>query len=106
MNYSGKITVTADVKNTGSVAGEETVQLYIRDVTASVVRPVKELMGFKKVVLQPGQQETVSFEIDEHLLRFYNIENKFVSEPGKFEVFVGDCSYGDKLLHGEFRLTK
>ena len=106
MNYSGKITVTADVKNTGSVAGEETVQLYIRDVTGSIVRPVKELKGFKKVVLQPGQQETVSFEIDEHLLRFYNIENKFVSEPGKFEVFVGDCSYGDKLLHGEFRLTK
>ena len=106
MTYTDKITVSVDVKNEGSVAGEETVQLYIRDITGSIVRPIKELKGFHKVFLQPGQTETVKFEIDEHMLRFYNIENKFVAEPGKFNVWVGNSSADEDLLKSEFRLTR
>ena len=65
MKADETITAKAVVKNTGAVAGTEVVQLYIQDVTASVVRPVKELKGFEKVTLQPGEEKEVSFAIDE-----------------------------------------
>lgn len=80
------------VKNTGKRRGTQVVQLYIRDVAASVVRPVKELKGFQKVTLEPGQEETVVFEITEEMLRFHTAEQGFASEPGQFLVFVGDSS--------------
>ncbi len=81
--------VSVNVKNVGDVAGTETLQLYIRDIAASVVRPVKELKGFKKVMLEPGQEEKVSFEIGDSQLRFLTENNRWESEAGEFEVFVG-----------------
>ncbi len=80
------------IKNVGKVFGEEVVQLYIRDLFASVVRPVKELKGYKKVALNSGEEVVVSFEITEEMLKFYNIKNQFVSESGKFSVMIGNDS--------------
>lgn len=87
-----KLTVKVTVKNDGKVAGIETVQLYIRDISGSVVRPVKELKGFKKVTLAPGEEEEVSFEINEEMLRFHTLRNGFASEKGKFVAMVGTSS--------------
>jgi beta-glucosidase len=84
--------VTVDVKNTGTRRGAEVVQLYIRDEYASVPRPVKELQGFKKIWLDPGQSQTVSFTITPELLSFYNSEMKWVVEPGDFTLMVGTSS--------------
>ena len=87
-----KIALSVTVKNTGTRAGEETVQLYLRDVAASISRPVKELKGFKKVSLEPGASTTVRFVIDQDLLKFYNSNLDLVAEPGEFHVFVGPNS--------------
>ncbi len=84
--------VRVDVKNTGQVAGTETVQLYIRDLVGSVTRPVKELKGFKKVILKAGEVQTVSFTVNNEDLSFYNREGMWGTEPGKFKVFVGTNS--------------
>ena len=70
----GKITVTAEVENTGKVDGQTVVQMYIRDLAGSVTRPVKELKGFEKVALKAGEKKQVSFTIDEALLAFYGID--------------------------------
>ena len=84
--------VRVDVKNTGQVAGTETVQLYIRDLVGSVTRPVKELKGFKKVVLKAGEVQTVSFTVNHEDLSFYRRDGVWGTEPGKFKVFVGTNS--------------
>ncbi|MFZ0337345.1 MAG: fibronectin type III-like domain-contianing protein [Terracidiphilus sp.] len=68
------------------------VQLYIRDLISSVTRPVKELKGFRKVRLQPGETATVAFDITPALLSFYDINMKYVVEPGDFELMVGTSS--------------
>jgi beta-glucosidase len=91
------IKVTAKVKNTGTVKGDEVVQLYIRDLVSSVTRPVKELRDFRRVSLEPGEEKTVEMEITPDKLSFYNIDMKFVVEPGEFEVMVGNSS-ADKDL--------
>lgn len=80
------------VKNIGDVEGTETLQLYIRDISASVVRPVKELKGFQKVTLQAGEERSVVFEITEEMLRFHTLEGGFISEKGRFYVWIGDRS--------------
>ncbi|MCQ2136381.1 MAG: glycoside hydrolase family 3 C-terminal domain-containing protein [Bacteroidales bacterium] len=86
---SSTLTVKVSVKNTGDRAGAEVVQLYIQDVEASVERPVKELKGFKKVFLEPGQSKTVSFEINEDMLRFFDDQrHAWVSEKGEFNAIV------------------
>ena len=77
------------VKNTGNCAGKEVVQLYLHDLVASAVRPVQQLIGFEKILLQPGEEKTVMFRITEPMLRFVNAACKTVSEPGEFELFVG-----------------
>ena len=77
------------VKNSGDRAGDAVVQLYIQDVVASVVRPVKELKGFRKLLLQPGETQVVRFPIGETMLSFYNQQLKRVAEPGTFNVQVG-----------------
>ena len=87
-----KITATVTVKNTGSVKATETLQLYIRDMVGSRVRPVKELKGFKKAELEAKEAKEISFEITEEMLRFFTINNKFESEEGAFKVFVGTDS--------------
>lgn len=84
--------VSVTVQNVGDREGTETLQLYIRDIAASVVRPVKELKGFKKVTLKPGQEEKVSFEVGDEQLKFLTENDRWESEPGEFEVFVGTDS--------------
>jgi len=88
----GTIIFSVDVKNTGKVVGEEVVQLYIRDLVASVIRPVKELKGFQKIKLKAGETKTVHFTIDKEVLQFYTINRKWEVEPGEFLLFVGGNS--------------
>ncbi|NBY25450.1 MAG: glycosyl hydrolase, partial [Chitinophagaceae bacterium] len=80
------------VSNTGAYQGEEVVQLYIQDVTASLVRPVRELKGFEKINLKPGESKEVVFTISEKELSFYNEEGKAITEAGLFHVFIGGNS--------------
>ncbi|WP_159799360.1 beta-glucosidase BglX [Flavobacterium sp. MK4S-17] len=100
----GSITVSVDVKNTGKISGREVVQLYIRDLTASVTRPVKELKGFEVAELKPGETETISFTINEKSIEFYTANNIWEAEAGEFKVFVGGSS--DKTLESGFNYTK
>jgi beta-glucosidase len=86
-----------DVKNTGKRAGTEVVQMYIRDCVSSVTRPVKELKGFKKVTLKPGEKKTVALDITSESLAFYDINMKYVVEPGEFEIMVGNSSRDQDL---------
>jgi beta-glucosidase len=91
------IKVTATVKNTGKVKGDEVVQLYVRDLVSSVTRPVKELRDFRRVTLEPGESKTIEMEITPDKLSFYNIDKKFIVEPGEFEVMVGNSSRDEDL---------
>lgn len=86
------VEVTVTVTNTGDVAGEEVVQLYIRDLFADIARPVKELKGFQKVKLEKGQSKTLTFKLTEKDLSYWNNELKFKADPGSFKVFVGGNS--------------
>lgn len=86
------ISVKIDVKNIGKLTGKEVVQLYIRDVHASITRPVKELKGFELVSLAPNEVKTVSFTLTEKELGFYNNNGAFTVEPGLFRLFVGGSS--------------
>lgn len=99
-----KITLTTTITNSGKYAGEEVAQLYIRDLVGTSTRPVKELKGFQKINLQPGETKTVTFTITEEMLRFYNNELKFVSEAGDFKAFVGTNSRDAKAV--DFKLVK
>ena len=93
MTANEKLTFTIPVTNTGSVAGAETVQLYISDKKSSVDRPVKELKAFQKVFLQPGETQQVSLTIDRQALSFYDeTRGEWVAEPGAFEALVGTAS--------------
>ena len=89
------LTVTVTVRNTGTVPGKEAVQLYLRDLVASVVRPVQQLIDYRKIHLEPGECKEVTFTLTEKQLRFYNFECREVSEPGDFELSTG---YADHLL--------
>lgn len=86
------ITASVILTNTGNYDGEEVVQLYIKDEVGSITRPLKELKGFQKVFLKKGESKTVTFSIDEKMLRFYNADLKFLSEKGSFQVFIGTNS--------------
>lgn len=97
-----EILVRVKVKNTGNVAGKETVQLYIRDLVASVTRPIKELRGFNQIYLLPGEEKYVSFNLGSKELGFYNDQLEFIVEPGKFRVMVGANS--KDLKSSEFEL--
>ena len=89
---AGEATVTVDVTNTGARAGDEVVQLYVRDRVASVTRPVKELRGFERVGLAPGERKTVTFKVGPAALRFTNERMERVVEPGLFDLMVGTSS--------------
>ena len=89
MAIDGEIKVSIGIKNTGDRTGEEVVQLYIRDLVGSLVRPIKELKGFEKVILKSGETKTVTFTINSKVLQFYTINKKWEVEPGKFNVWVG-----------------
>jgi len=86
------LNVSVTVKNAGQVEGEEVVQLYIRDLVASVTKPVKELRGFQKISLKPGEAKNVVFTLTNGDLAFYDNDMNFKAEPGKFNVFVGTNS--------------
>ncbi len=101
MARDDKITVSIEVENCGKYDGKEVIELYLRDRFASVVRPVKELRGFKKIFLKAGEKQTVTFEINEEMLKFYNNKMQFVSENGDFDIMV---SNGVCELKDEFKL--
>jgi beta-glucosidase len=88
----GEVTATVDVTNTGSVKGDDVVQLYIHDPVASISQPVRRLRGFQRVTLVPGQTRTVPFTVDASDWGFYDDSGKFVVEPGEIEVYAGDSS--------------
>jgi beta-glucosidase len=98
--------VLVDVTNTGKRAGAEVVQLYIRDLVSSVTRPVKELKGFRKVWLKPGERTTVTLDITPALLSFYDVNMKYVVEPGDFEIMVGTSSRDADLQKLILHVTK
>jgi beta-glucosidase len=96
----GTVTVHADITNTGSSAGADVAQLYLHDKVASIVQPVRKLVGFGRVVLAPGQTRRLTFRIDRSAFGFYDNDARFVVEPGAFDVWVGDSSVGG--LRGGF----
>ncbi len=97
-----KIKVTVKLTNTGKYDGREVVQLYIRDLVASITRPVRELKGFELADLKAGESKTIEFILDKEKLGFYDNEGKFIVEPGEFEVFVGGDS--KNTLNSKFML--
>lgn len=94
----GQATVTVDVTNTGKMAGDEVVQMYIRDEVSSVTRPVKELKGFARIHLKPGETKTVQILITPDKLSFLNEDMNRVVEPGTFSIMVGPSSRNEQLL--------
>jgi beta-glucosidase len=98
----GNVSISADVANTGKVEADEVVQFYVRDPVASVARPVRELKGFRRIRLKPGEQQTVAFTISEKELAFYNQSMKLVTEPGEFLAWIArDSASGSPVT---FRL--
>ena len=93
----GSTRILADVTNTGERAGTEVVQLYIRDRVSNVTRPVKELKGFARVTLEPGESQTVALDVTPASLAFYDIHMDYVVEPGEFEIMVGSSSRDEDL---------
>jgi beta-glucosidase len=99
------LAASVDITNTGVVAGEEVVQLYLRDRVASVVRPVKELRGFAKISLRPGETRSVRFVIGRDTLSFFNAGLQWVAEPGDFDIMIG-ASSADIRLRDTFALVE
>lgn len=96
LTADGEIKVSVTVHNDSDVAGKEVVMLYMRDLVASTARPIQQLLDFKKVCFEAGERKNVEFTVREPQLRFYNPENKHVSEPGEFLISTG---YADHLIH-------
>lgn len=104
MTPSETLTVTVRVKNIGTRIGKEVVQLYLRDMVSSAVRPIQELIAFEKISLAPGESKDVRFAVKESMLRFWNARNEYLSETGDFTLSVG---YADHMvLSASFRLCK
>ncbi len=101
MQRDGKVTASVEVTNTGKREGATVIQI-LQDVTASMSRPVKQLKGFEKITLKPGERKTVSFPIDIEALKFWNQQMKYDAEPGKFNVFIGVDSA--RVKQGSFEL--
>jgi beta-glucosidase len=98
------ITAAADVTNTGSRSGDEVVQLYIHDPVASISQPVRRLRDFERVTLDPGQTKTVQFTLDSSDVGFYDNSGRFVVEPGKIDVYVGNSSSAE--LNSSFTVVR
>ena len=101
MSRDETIHASVIVKNTGKRAGIETVQLYLRDIVGTTVRPTRRLKGFERITLEPGEEREVTFAITEDMLRFYDIHMEYVSEAGDFALFLG----GDSTTDNEIRFT-
>ena len=93
----------AVVTNAGGFEAEEVVQLYVRDLVGNVTRPVKELKGFERVRINPGETATVQFELHTDDLAFYGRDNRLITEPGDFHVWIGGSSDAD--LRSEFSVV-
>jgi beta-glucosidase len=104
MGMDETVEVTVDVTNTSNVAGEEVVQFYIRDHFASAMRPMKELKGFEKVIIDAGETMTITFTVNWETLAFYGADEKFKAEPGMFDFMIGTNSRDVEVL--EFELTR
>ena len=102
ISATGRLTASAEIENVGKRSGDEVVQLYIRDVAASMTRPVKELKGFQRVTLQPGEKKRVEFLLTAEELGFWNREMRFTVEPGEFKVMVGPNS--EDLIEATFEI--
>lgn len=105
MKSNETIEVSLTLTNTGTVVGEEVVQLYLRDRFGSVVRPIKELKDFQKIKLEAGESKTITFVIDKEKLSFYNKDLEWIAEPGDFDLMIGSSS-SDIRLNSEFELIK
>ncbi len=99
-----KIFISADLTNAGEVAAEEVAQLYVRDLAGSITRPVRELKGFRRVRLEPGQTVNVSFELHTDELAFHGRDMHFAAEPGKFHAWIGSSS--EAGLQTSFRIIE
>ena len=97
------ISISVDIENTGDVKGTEVVQLYIKDVVASITRPLMQLKGFEKVIIESGEKARVMFKVPSEILAFYNKDIRLIIEPGVFEVLVGSSSVNIKVK-GEFEI--
>ena len=106
MKTNGSTRVIAELTNIGKREGSEVVQMYIRDVVSSATRPIKELKGFQKVTLRPGEKRTVGFDITPELLAFYDVNMKYVVEPGEFTIMVGNSSRDQDLTKVTLTVTK
>jgi beta-glucosidase len=102
----GTTQIQVDVTNTGKRAGSEVVQLYIRDLVSSVTRPIKELKGFKKVHLKPGESATVTLDITPDSLAFFDVNMKYLVEPGDFSIMIGTSSRDADLQELILTVTK
>jgi beta-glucosidase len=98
------VDISLQVSNTGSVAGEEVVQFYICDAFASLPRPLKELKGYARLALNPGETKTVTFHLPVDQLAFYDIDQNLILEPGTMYVMIGSSS-DDIRLRGEFEIV-
>src|SRR5690606_32518899 len=99
-----EVTIAVTIRNSGSVAGDEVVQLYVRDPIASVARPVMELRGFKRVTLSPGEVQRVSFRLSPRQLSLYGLDRQWRVEPGRIDVMIGSSS-ADIRLTGTFEIS-
>ena len=99
---NNKVSVSVEVTNTGDLKGKEVVQLYIRDMYASVTRPVRELKSFELIEIQPKETKTINFTLTEKELGFFDNSGKWIVEDGDFEVFVGGSS--TETLENKFTL--
>ena len=101
-----KATITFTLKNTGKVAGAEVAQVYLHQEKSLLPRPEKELKGFQKVYLKPGEKKSVTIQLDASAFQYYNdVESKWVMEPGAFDVLVGGSSR-DIKLNGTIYMSK
>jgi len=100
-----QLQVSATITNTGNVDGEEIVQLYLRDLVGSIIRPVIELKDFKKIMLKAGESKTITFTIDKEKLSFFNQQLEWVAEPGEFDIMIG-ASSADIRLKDRFELIE
>jgi beta-glucosidase len=104
IKLGSSVEVSATVTNTGSFAGDEIVQLYVRDVAGDITRPVKELKGFRRIGLKPGESKRIVFEITSESLAFHNQKMELVTEPGVFHVWIGTSSV--EGLMAEFEIVE
>ena len=102
----GSLSVSVDVKNFGEISGDEIVQLYISDKYSSITRPVKELKGFKRVNLMPGESKVVTFDLDKSAFAYYDLEMKFIVEAGEFDILVGNSSRDEDLKNTSFSIEE